>query len=133
MLVGPIPVAQLMAYFGVSETELLVRKARVEVAVHSWVLGQVAGPNPKPVCFRPSRSQPARPCPTFAVPEWKRSRPRAGRVWEPKEDAALLADFEAGSPPEEIAFRLGRGSFSVEVRLCKLGCKALPTLRDQTS
>jgi len=122
MLVSPIPVAKLRAYFGVGEEELLVLKARAEVAIHEWVLvpnGQGA-PSPKrPRTIRRRRSPKSRP--SDRVPEWKRLRPRAGRVWEPEEDAALLREFDADLPLEEIAARRGRGVFSVEVRLCKLG------------
>jgi hypothetical protein len=55
------------------------------------------------------------------VPEWKRLRPRAGTSWSSKDDGALLADFDAGLPLEEIARRQGRGVFAIEVRLHKLG------------
>lgn len=54
-------------------------------------------------------------------PGWRELRPRAGRAWTPEEDERLLREFEAGSPLEVIAQSLGRGVFSVEVRLCKLG------------
>jgi hypothetical protein len=51
---------------------------------------------------------------------WRRLRPRAGRVWTPDEDALLLRELAAGSSLKAIAQSLGRGVFSVEVRLCKL-------------
>jgi hypothetical protein len=57
----------------------------------------------------------------LAKPSWRELRPRAGRVWTSEEDELLLREFEAGSPLEAIARSLGRGVFSVEVRLCKLG------------
>lgn len=59
--------------------------------------------------------------PPNPLTEWKRIRPRGGRAWESADDEALLADLAAGLPIEEIANRLGRGVFSVQVRLCKLG------------
>ena len=99
MLVSPIPVAGLMAYFGITEAELVVRKARVEVGIARGVLSR-----------RPALHS-----------WWKLLRPRAGRAWHPDEDATLLAEFEAGLPLEEVATRLGRGVFAVKVRLCKLG------------
>ena len=125
MLVSPIPVAQLLAYFGVSEGELLVRKARVEVAIHTWVLGVPV--NLVPASNRPRaapRPRLVKPRPPAQVPKWKRLRPRAGRVWEPEEDAALMRECDAGLPLEEIAARRGRGVFAIEVRLCKLGLSA---------
>jgi hypothetical protein len=54
-------------------------------------------------------------------PGWRELRPRAGHVWTPEEDERLLQEFDAGSPLERIAGLLGRGVFSLEVRLCKLG------------
>lgn len=65
--------------------------------------------------------------------EWRRLRPRAGRVWDPSEDTALLAEFDAGMPVEEIAARRGRGVMSVQVRLCKLGRGEALSGRDTTS
>jgi hypothetical protein len=122
MLVSPIPVDQLMAYFGVCEAELLIRRARVELAIHSWVLSVASGappePSPSAAVLRTWQTRDQSPS---ALPEWKKLRPRAGRVWEPTEDAALLAELDAGLPLEEIAARRGRGLFAVNVRLCKLG------------
>jgi hypothetical protein len=48
-------------------------------------------------------------------------RPRAGTPWSKEEDAALLADVDAGLPVEEIARRRQRGIHAVQVRLFKLG------------
>jgi hypothetical protein len=56
-----------------------------------------------------------------SVPEWKRLRSRAGKAWTAEEDTALLGDLAAGFSLDEIARRLGRGVFAVEVRLSKLG------------
>ena len=110
MLVSPVPVATLLAYFRCDEGELLRLKACVEVAIHTWVL---------------SAEAPSAP----SVPEWKRQRPRAGRVWDSAEDAILLAEFDAGLPMAEIAARLGRGLFAVEVRLAKLRTHRCPAPR----
>src|SRR5947209_4145317 len=38
MLVSPIPVGELLAYFAVNERQLIIRRARVELAIQSWVL-----------------------------------------------------------------------------------------------
>lgn len=57
-----------------------------------------------------------------AVPAWREQRPRAGCPWTPEEDEQLLREFKAGTPLEAIAQSLGRGVFSLEVRLSKLGC-----------
>jgi len=54
-------------------------------------------------------------------PAWREQYPRAGRVWTPDEDKTLLREVEAGLPLEDIARSLGRGVFSVQVRLFKLG------------
>jgi hypothetical protein len=127
MLVSPIPLHVLRRVLRIDVEEILVQKARVEVAIHSWVLSQAAksataesrvvnelgprlGPSARPL------AQPAR-----SVPEWKRLRPRAGKPWTTDEDGLLLQEFDAGLPLEEIAHRRGRGVFAVEVRLFKLG------------
>lgn len=52
---------------------------------------------------------------------WRKSAPRAGRVWTTEEDQTLLLKFDAGLSLEEIALLLERGVFGVAVRLCKLG------------
>lgn len=127
MLVSPIPLHVLQRVLKMDEQAILVERARVEVAIHSWALsrtekgdflitdadGEQAGLRGSSV--RP-RAQKARP-----IPEWKRLRPRAGKAWSSEEDIALVRDFEAGLPLDEIACRQGRGVFAVEVRLCKLG------------
>jgi hypothetical protein len=58
---------------------------------------------------------------TVEVKWWRASRPNAGRVWSPQDDEQLLREYDAGTPIKEIAKTLGRGVFSLEVRLCKLG------------
>lgn len=55
------------------------------------------------------------------TPDWRARRPNAGRTWTVSEDEVLMRDFDAGLSLDEIAQRLGRGIFAVEVRLCKLG------------
>jgi predicted transcriptional regulator len=52
----------------------------------------------------------------------KKERPRAGRIWTHEEDKALLRAADEGKAPDEIAQELGRGEFSVQVRLAKLRC-----------
>jgi hypothetical protein len=75
------------------------------------------GPAPDPA----ARSQPATGGPVSSAPLWRAQRPRAGCVWTPDEDRKLLEGIDAELPLEVIANTLGRGVFSVEVRLCKLG------------
>ena len=118
MLVSPIAVEVLLAYFEIDEAELLARKARVQVAICTWVLsGRPAPlPSPRPVP-RPRLAKSRSP----ETPEWKRRRPRAGCRWSLEEDADLLTGFDAGVPVAEVAARLGRGEFAVGVRLHKLG------------
>jgi len=132
MLVSPIQLHVLRRVLRMSVEEILVEKARVEVAVHSWVLYQAAKPaegisqavsEPWPR-RRPAARLPTQP--TRPIPEWKRLRPRAGKAWTPDEDGALLQEFDACLSLEEIAHRRRRGVFAVEVRLFKLG-------RDATS
>src|SRR5208337_4931765 len=132
MLVSPIPLHELRRRLGMSVEEILIEKARVEVAVHFWVLYQAAKPaevipqaisEPWP-CRRPAARPPTQP--SRPIPEWKRLRPRAGKVWTPDEDGALLQEFDAGLSLKEIARRMGRGVYAVEVRLSMLG-------RDATS
>jgi len=65
------------------------------------------------------RTTPA--APAAKIPTWRERRPNAGRVWTPDEDEVLVREFDAGVSLDEIAQRLGRGVFAVEVRLCKLG------------
>jgi len=132
MLVSPIQLHVLQRVLRMGVEQILIEKARVEVAVHSWVLYQAAKPSegiPQAVSEPWPRRRPAvRPPtqPTQPIPEWKRLRPRAGKAWTPDEDGALLHEFDAGLSLEEIARRMGRGEFAVEVRLSKLG-------RDATS
>ena len=129
MLVSPITVSTLTTYFGINESELLVRRSRVQAAINALVLSKLlctAGP------LRSSRSRisaaaHARSLRPTIMPEWRRLRPRAGRSWEPDEDASLLAEHEAGLPLAEIAARRGRGVFAVEVRLHKLKNGAAPS------
>lgn len=46
---------------------------------------------------------------------------RSGRRWAPRDDAALLKDFEAGRSLEELSSALKRSVFSIRARLAKLG------------
>src|SRR5208337_1028328 len=78
MLVSPIQLHVLRRVLRMSVEEILVEKARVEVAVHSWVLYQAAKPaegisqavsEPWPR-RRPAARLPTQP--TRPIPEWKR-------------------------------------------------------------
>jgi hypothetical protein len=51
----------------------------------------------------------------------KEERTQAGKPWTAAEDAALLRDYDASVPLEQIAVHLHRGIHAVEVRLIKLG------------
>jgi len=51
----------------------------------------------------------------------KLERTQAGKPWCDAEDEALLEDFDAGLPLEQIAKGLHRGVRAIEVRLIKLG------------
>jgi hypothetical protein len=127
MLVSPIPVEVLCDRLRISTDELLVQKARVEIAIHSWVLAQAKSQGAKAdqpeevpgfgvVLRAPKRSGLEKSSPT-----WKQTRPRSGKPWTREEDAALLREFDAGLPLEEIAQSRQRGVHAIEVRLCKLG------------
>ena len=127
MLISPIPVDVLCKLLRISVAELLVQKARVEIAVHSWVLAYSQKPGME--TLQPGRRQggplaslvPQRLGFTSAVPEWKRLRPRAGKPWTKEDDEELLRDFDAGLQLEDIARRRERGVRAIEVRLYKLG------------
>jgi hypothetical protein len=116
MLVSPIAVTKLMAYFKLDEREILVRRARVELAIHTWVLSNSADPQcpPSESLTRKLLNKPSK------------QRRRAGCVWNPAEDSALLEEFDAGLSLEEIATRRRRGVFAVQVRLHKLGRNPAP-------
>ena len=55
----------------------------------------------------------------------KKERPRAGKVWSSAEDDLLLQELDAGHDVDQIARRLGRGVFSVQVRMAKLGRESI--------
>ena len=55
----------------------------------------------------------------------KKERPRAGKVWTPAEDDLLLQELDAGHDVDQIAKHLGRGIFSVQVRMAKLGRESI--------
>jgi len=121
MLASPIPVATLQRYFQLDERELLRRKAKVEIAIHRWVLRGPPLTPPPPITSEPSRTPKPPKSATRRTIVKKKARPRQGRVWTPDEDAALVADFHARLPFEALAARRGRGVFAVHVRLHKLG------------
>lgn len=45
----------------------------------------------------------------------------AGNAWPPEEDLRLLADFDAGVTPKELARKHGRTPGAIKSRLVKLG------------
>lgn len=45
----------------------------------------------------------------------------AGRSWSPEEDAELLAEFDAGIVPKDLAAKHGRTKGAIESRLAKHG------------
>lgn len=51
----------------------------------------------------------------------QKSRPNQGKRWTEEHDSLLIIHFKNGMPIEELAQLLGRGEFSVGVRLSKLG------------
>lgn len=52
----------------------------------------------------------------------KSSKPsNAGHAWPPEEDVRLLADFDAGVTPKELARKHGRTTGAIKSRLVKLG------------
>jgi len=112
-LVSPAAAESLMAGLGLSQVELWELADQVEEKLAQWV------------AWRQQRVQtsPAPPSGPFvsSCPNWREPRPRAGRVWTPDEDEALLLEFDAGLPLDRIALLRGRGVFGVAVRLCKLG------------
>ncbi len=119
MLVSPMPLRVLKRLLRIGEQEIVTEKARVEVAIQAWILSKAQNDAHEesygePVS--PAAAQQDRP-----IAEWKKLRPHAGKSWSSDDDNTLLADFSAGLSVEEIASRLGRGVFAVQVRLCKLG------------
>ena len=114
-LVSPAAAGTLMAELNVTVEQLWEAASRVEDRLAEWAEQRretVAA------CAAPTSSEFVSSC-----PNWRELRPRAGRVWTPDEDQALLLEFDAGLPLEEIALLRGRGVFGVAVRLCKLGRK----------
>lgn len=45
----------------------------------------------------------------------------AGHAWPPEEDVRLLADFDAGVTPKELALKHGRTTGAIKSRLVKHG------------
>ncbi len=56
-----------------------------------------------------------------AAPTQKPRPENAGRSWSPQEDAELLAEFDAGIVPKELAVKHGRTKGAIESRLVKHG------------
>src|SRR5690349_10678907 len=101
MLVSPIAIDILCSRLRIGVEELIVQKAKVEVAVHSWVLTHAESAHPAAVGTEEvpghgvAASVPARSGFGTAASEWKQLRPRAGKAWTGEEDAALLREFDA--------------------------------------
>lgn len=113
-LVSPAATQTLMAELGLTAEQRWEAADSVEDRLVAWVdrrreLIETARAAPPATEFVSSR------------PNWRELRPRAGRVWTPDEDDALLLEFDAGLPLEQIALLRGRGVFGIAVRLCKLG------------
>lgn len=58
---------------------------------------------------------------TAAKPGPKTRPVNAGRSWSPEEDAELLAGFDAGTVPRELAAKHGRTNGAIRSRLVKHG------------
>jgi hypothetical protein len=113
-LLSPAAGAALMAELGWSREQLWEAAGHVEEGLAAWVNRRHEVVEAAPA---------AAPSPAFisSCPNWRELRPRAWRVWTVDEDEALLFEFDAGLPLEQIALLRGRGVFGVAVRLCKLG------------
>jgi hypothetical protein len=114
--ISPASARALMDELGVTVEQIGVAASRVKKCLLEWAERRreravAACVVPAPITF------------VSSCPNWRKLRPRAGRVWTLDEDEALLLEFEAGLPLEEIALLRGRGVFGVEVRLIKLGRK----------
>jgi hypothetical protein len=115
-LLSPVSKARSMAELGMTVEQRWEAASRVEDRLAEWVerrrgLAEAAQDAPTPSGF------------VSSCPNWRELRPRAGRVWTPDEDEALLLEFDAGLSLESIALSRGRGVFGVAVRLCKLDRK----------
>jgi hypothetical protein len=53
--------------------------------------------------------------------ERKKKRPNQGKRWTDEHDSLLIVHFKNGMSNDELAELLGRGEFSIGVRLAKLG------------
>jgi hypothetical protein len=117
-LVSPAAMTSLLAEQGASAEELESAAIRVEEALLEWL-------ERRRTCSKVTSNVRSVREKYFvsSSPNWRELRPRAGRVWTPDEDAALLLEYDAGLPLEEIALSRGRGVFGVGVRLYKLGRK----------
>lgn len=56
-----------------------------------------------------------------AAAERKKKRPNQGKRWTEEHDSLLIVHYKNGMSTEELAELLGRGEFSIGVRLAKLG------------
>ena len=56
-----------------------------------------------------------------ASPRRRNLPPNTGKAWAEEDDALLLAGFDGGAEPKDLARQLGRTRYAVEARLVKLG------------
>ncbi len=113
-LVSPAAIEALMAELELTVEELWEAAGQVEERLAGWA-------DQRREMAEATRVAPGTAGFVSGCSNWRVLRPRAGRVWTPDEDEALLLEFEAGLPLEQIALLRGRGVFGVAVRLCKLG------------
>jgi hypothetical protein len=64
---------------------------------------------------------------------WRKDRPQAGKKWTPEDDALLRTYVHQGLTNEDIAARLGRGTFAVDVRRVKLSLNTEPPKDEKNS
>jgi hypothetical protein len=113
-LLSPGAAEALMMEWGFTAEQLREARCQVEDRLAQWAQRR------RELALR-ARVNPAAAKFVSSCPNWREQRPRAGRVWTPDEDEALLLEFDTGLPLEHIALLRGRGVFGVAVRLCKLG------------
>jgi len=111
---SPKATSSLVTKLGITTEQVWEAASRVEDALADWTEQRRKMAAAALVTRTPSRF-------VSSCPNWRKTRTRAGRVWTPDEDEALLLEFDAGLPLESIALLRQRGVFGVAVRLYKLG------------